>query len=521
MRAACDVSRRRRPAVQRGLIAPATVALAMTGPSSPGIAELRETHISLVVLFGDRVYKLKKPVRLNFVDLTTREARERICHREVELNRRIAPDVYLGVADVTGPDGEICDHLVVMRRMPDDRKLSTLVRERRSVGDHVREIARLVASFHSRAERSPVIAQAARVEAVRTKWEATFDTVQPYVGTELTADIEERVRELVRRYLDGRTTLFEHRIADGKVLDGHGDLLADDIFCLDDGPRILDCVEFDDELRYGDVLADVCFLAMDLERIGAADLGARFMSWYRELSAETYPSTLAEHYIGFRAHIRAMVACLRAAQGDDVAASQASLLLGIARDHLERGQVALVLVGGLPGTGKSTLAAGLADRFGWSVLRSDEVRKDLAGIGHTERADAGFREGLYGPEATAATYGELLDRARRLLELGEPVVLDASWTDARYRAAAAEIARDTCSELVELECMAPTEVAAERLRSRGAADVSDATPAVAEAMTAIADPWPSARRIDTSAPPDVTLAQGQVVARERLGLTDR
>jgi uncharacterized protein len=492
----------------------------MAGAATPGTAELRETHISLVVLFGDRVYKLKKPVRLDFVDLTSREARQRICHREVELNRRIAPDVYLGVADVIGPDGEVCDHLVVMRRMPDDRRLSKLVRERSSVGDRIREIARLVATFHSRAERSPVIAQAARVEAVRAKWEATFETVQPYVGTMLSAEVEERVRDLARRYLDGRAGLFDHRIVEGKVVDGHGDLLADDIFCLDDGPRILDCVEFDDELRYGDVLADVCFLAMDLERIGAPDLGARFMSWYRELSAETYPSTLAEHYIAFRAHIRTMAACLRAAQGDDAAAGQASLLLGIARDHLERGQVALVLVGGLPGTGKSTLAAGLADRFGWSVLRSDEVRKDLAGIGHTERVDAGFREGLYGPEATAATYRELLERARRLLALGEPVVLDASWTDAHYRAAAAEVAGETCSELVELECTAPTDVAAERLRARGAADVSDATPAVAAAMAGVADRWPSVQSIDTTTPPEVTLAQSEIVVRDRLALTD-
>jgi uncharacterized protein len=484
-------------------------------------SELRETHISLVVLFGDRVYKLKKPVRLDFVDLTSREARERICHREVELNRRIAPDVYLGVADVTGPDGEVCDHLVVMRRMPDDRRLSTLVGDRVSVGDHVREIARLVATFHARAESSHVIAQSGRVESVRAKWEATFETVQPHVGTVLDADVEERVRDLARRYLDGRAALFDHRIAQGKIVDGHGDLLADDIFCLDDGPRILDCVEFDDELRYGDVLADVCFLAMDLERIGAADLGARFMSWYRELSAETYPATLAEHYIAFRAHIRTMVACLRAAQGDDAAAAQASLLLGIARDHLERGQVALVLVGGLPGTGKSTLAAGLADRFGWSVIRSDEVRKDLAGIGHAERADAGFREGLYGPEATAGTYRELLERARRLLAFGEPVVLDASWTDARYRAAAAEVAHETCSELVELECTAPTEVAAERLRSRGAADVSDATPAVAAAMAGAADRWPSAQAVDTTTSPDVTLHAAEAHMRERLGLTDR
>jgi uncharacterized protein len=481
-------------------------------------AELRETHISLVVLFGDRVYKLKKPVRLDFVDLTTREARERICHREVELNRRIAPDAYLGVADVTGPDGEICDHLVVMRRMPDVRRLSTLVRGGTVTEDDLRDIARVMASFHARAETSAEIAGAGRVDATRAKWEATFATVQPYVGTLLHAHVEERVRHLARRYLDGRTALFDHRIAEGKVVDGHGDLLADDIFCLDDGPRILDCVEFDDELRYGDVLADVCFLAMDLERLGAPDLGARFISWYRELSAESYPSTLAEHYIAFRAHIRAMVACLRAAQGDDAAAGQASLLLSIARDHLERGQVVLVLVGGLPGTGKSTLAAGLADRFGWSILRSDEVRKNLAGVAHTERATAEFRQGLYRPEATAATYHELLDRARRLLELGEPVVLDASWTDRRNRAAAEAVARRTCSELVELECTAPSDIAGERLRERARAgtDVSDATPDVAATMEATADPWLTAWAIDTATPTDDTLAHGVDVVREQL-----
>jgi aminoglycoside phosphotransferase family enzyme/predicted kinase len=483
-------------------------------------AELRETHISLVVLFGDRVYKLKKPVRLDFVDLTTREARERICHREVELNRRIAPDVYLGVADVNGPDGDVCDHLVVMRRMPDDRRLSTLVRSGVAVDAHVREVARVVASFHSRAETSAEIAVAGQVDATRAKWEATFETVQPFVGTVLAPDVEERVRDLARRYLDGRAALFDHRIAQGKVVDGHGDLLADDIFCLDDGPRILDCVEFDDELRYGDVLADVCFLAMDLERIGAPDLGGRFLAWYRELSAETYPATLAHHYVAFRAHIRSMVACLRAAQGDETAAGEASRLLLIARDHLERGQVALVLVGGLPGTGKSTLAAGLADGFGWSVLRSDEVRKDLAGIAHTERGDAGFREGLYRPEATAATYREMLERARRLLELGEPVVLDASWTDARYREAATAVARETHSELVELECVAPDEVVVDRLASRAQvdADVSDATPEVAAAMRASADPWREAESVDTTASVNTTLTKAEAYVRRRLGI---
>jgi aminoglycoside phosphotransferase family enzyme/predicted kinase len=487
-----------------------------------GAAEMRETHISLVVMVGDRVYKLKKPVRLDFVDLSTREARERICRREVELNRRLAPDVYLGVADVVGPDGKVCDHLVVMRRMPNSRRLSTLVRSGAGVDDDVRKIARLVASFHSRAETAPEIASAGRVEALRGKWEATFATVEPFAGSVLARDVEEHVRRLARRYLDGRAALFERRIADGKVIDGHGDLLADDIFCLEDSPRILDCVEFDDELRYGDVLADVSFLAMDLERIGAADLGARFLAWYRELAAETYPSTLAHHYVAFRAHIRAMVACLRAGQGDDGAAGEARRLLEIARDHLERGQIALVLVGGLPGTGKSTLAAGLADRFGWNVLRSDEIRKDLAGVAHTDRKEAAFREDLYSPEATVTTYREMLERARRLLELGEPVVLDASWTDARQRASAAAVARETSSEHVEIECVAPADVAAERLgsRTRIGADVSDATPEVAAAMRAAADPWPGVASIVTTAPPHVTLDQAETMVRTRLAISD-
>jgi uncharacterized protein len=239
---------------------------------------------------------------------------------------------------------------------------------------------------------------------------------------------------------------------------------------------------------------------MDLERIGAPDLSDRFRAWYQELSAETHPFRLAEHYVAFRAHIRAMVACLRSAQGDQTAAGEASRLLQIARDHLERGQVALVLVGGLPGTGKSTLAAGLADRFNWTILRSDEVRKDLLGIAHTDRVEDAFRQGLYSPAVTAATYLELLERARRLLALGEPVVLDESWTDRHHRGAAAAVAHDTSSELIELECTAPHDVSAERLRerARAAADVSDATPAVAAAMAATADPWPSAQQIDTS-----------------------
>lgn len=468
-------------------------------------AALAETHVSVVFFVGDRAYKLKKPVTTGFLDFSTREARARVCHREVELNRRLAPDVYLGVADVLDPEGRPLDHLVVMRRMPEDRRLSTLARRGEVTDEHLTALARLVAAFHARAESSPEIAAAGSADAVRASWTANHDEMEPFVGRVLDPDRFERVELLAREYLAGRGPLLAHRAAAGMVRDGHGDLLADDVFLLDDGPRVLDCIEFDDRLRWADVVADVAFLVMDLERIGAPELGQRFVARYREMSAERHPATLAEHYVAYRAQVRCKVACLRWDQGVPAAADEARRLLEMCVAHLEAGRVPLVLVGGLPGTGKTTLAAGIADARGWSLLRSDEVRKDLAGVGHLEHRRAGFREGLYAPEATEATYTELLDRARRLLEMGEPVVLDASWTDRRWRDAAAGVAREASSPLVELRCDAPADVAAARIAARGATDASDATTDVAGAMARVADAWPTARTIETSGSPGAAL----------------
>ena len=472
----------------------------MTTDPEVGPAAIAETHISVLVSIGDRVYKLKKPVSLGFLDFSDREMRERACHREVELNRRLAPDVYLGVADVLGVDGTPCDHLVVMRRMPADRRLAALVRAGAPLGDILSAVARRLAVFHGAAPTSDEIAAAGRRDAVAAVWEAGFAAMAASIGPVLEDDAARRVEELVRRYLDGRSRLFDDRIALGAVRDGHGDLQAEDIFCLDDGPRILDCIEFDDHLRYGDVLADVAFLAMDLERLGAPSAAGEFLARYREFAGETYPRSLAHHYIAARAHVRCKVACLRHGQGDDSSAAAARGLLDLTLGHLEAGRVRLVLLGGLPGTGKSTVAAGLADSGGWPVLRSDEVRKDIAGVGHTVASVDAPGEGLYRPDITDATYGELLERARMALERGESVILDASWSSSRHREAARRIADATSSDVVELCCVAPFEVTGRRIRDRlqAAGDPSDATPAVARAMAERFDPWPTASTVDTS-----------------------
>lgn len=471
---------------------------ATVAPAQP--TTLVETLTSVVFLLGDRVYKLKKPVDLGFLDLTSRQARQADCHAEVALNRRLAPDVYLGVADVLGPDGVACDHLVVMRRMPDDRRLSTLVRQGVPVDDDLRALARLLADFHSRCRTSAEIARAGSAATVRGLWHEGLDQLARFAGTALDAATLDEIGRRADDYLAGRRPLFAARQRAGRVRDGHGDLLADDIFCLPDGPRVLDCLEFDERLRAGDVLGDVAFLAMDLERLGTSESAHRLLDWYREFSAETHPPSLEHLYVAYRAFVRAKVACLRAEQGDPETAAEGRRLAAITVDHLRRGRVRLVLIGGLPGTGKSTLAAGLAGTGdGWTVISSDVVRKELAGRGALDPAHAGVGRGLYRPEAVRATYAEMLRRARCALGLGESVVLDATWASAARRAEAAAVAVQTVSELVELRCEAPEAVALRRIAIRARrAGPSDATAAVYHRLATTADPWPSAAVVATT-----------------------
>jgi len=463
-------------------------------------AAVTETHSAVVFFFGDRAYKVKKSVDLGFLDFSSRAAREAACHREVELNRRLSPDVYLGVADMLDPDGEVCEHIVVMRRMPADRRLSRLVTHGADVNDQLGQLARLLAAFHAAATRSPAADRAAGAVATAARWGANTTEMLRFTGQCLREDEVAMVHGLASRYLDGRDALFADRIAHGRACDGHGDLLAEDIFCLDDGPRVLDCIEFDDELRLGDGLADVAFLAMDLDRLGRRDLAGRFLEAYRQHANDAWPPSLAHHHIAYRAQVRAKVAAIRAEQGAAGAAAEASSALALAHAHLLEGRVRLVVVGGLPGTGKSTLAAEIADALDAVVLRSDHVRKELAGLASTELTAAAFEEGIYEPDTTSKTYHELFRRAGIALGMGESVVIDASFTDARRRDAARVAAAETFSDHAEIRCTAPFEVAAARIRARASAgdDASDASAGVAVRMADHDAPWLSARSIDTN-----------------------
>jgi uncharacterized protein len=477
----------------------------VTAPTAPGLAPaLAETHSAVVFFFGDRAYKVKKPVDLGFLDFRERAVREAVCHREVELNRRLAPDVYLGVADVRDPDGELCDHLVVMRRMPAERRLSTLLEAGAPVDDHLWHLAHLIAAFHARAERSTAADAAASPQALAGRWRDNTTALQ-VSGDVVDQGMVGRVQDLADRYLAGRHPLFAARAAEGRACDGHGDLMADDVFCLDDGPRVLDCIEFDDELRYGDTLADVAFLAMDLERLGHPEMASRFLRTYREHADDIWPRSLEHHHIAYRAQVRAKVTAIRAGQGHEPSAAAAQDLLALTLRHLEHARVRLVVVGGLPGTGKSTVAKGVGDALGAPVLRTDEVRRELS----AGPAPAAYGEGIYSAEAKAETYAELLARAEVALGMGETVVLDASWSDDRWRQRAREVAARVHADAVELRCDVAADVAADRIRARAAAgdDPSEATPDIAAAMAAQADGWATATTISTAGTVDAAIDQ--------------
>ena len=461
-----------------------------------------ETHISRLFFVDDHVYKCSRPVDLGFVDLRTLAARRVASAREVTVNRRFAPDVYLGTAVLDGTDGLPCEHFVVMRRLPAHRCLTGLL-GRPDAPDLVRDVARAVAGFHAVAPRSSAIDAAGTPEAVRRLWAANMEGLAPFAGVLLAeADLAE-ADQRAHRYLCGRTALLEQRVADGRIRDGHGDLLADDIYCLPDGPRILDALAFRDDLRHGDVLLDTAFLAMDLERLGHPDLAAWFLDRYREFSAEHHPDSLADLYVAYRALVRAKVRALRWREtGDPAADTDARGLTGLALRHLRDGAVRLVAIGGLPGTGKSTLARRLSDETGWLVLGSDEVRKEQAGLREDEPAGAAPDEGLYRPERRGGVYRTMVERARGLLARGESVILDASWSRASDRLLAAEAAQATWSDLVEVRCTAPEEVAERRLLDRrpDEAHGSDATVEIARHMARTADAWPTATAIDTDRP---------------------
>jgi aminoglycoside phosphotransferase family enzyme/predicted kinase len=444
----------------------------------PDTLETVETHTARVFLTADRAYKVRKPVRFPFVDYTDAGARRRAAEAEVALNRHLAPGVYLGVR----PVGDGTDHAVVMRRFAERDTLAARLAHGRTDDAMLRAVGRRIAAFHRTAPpvggggAAQVLARVDRnaeelLELHRT-WPGGRD-VGPIVGA-LHAAVLSRAGEL------------DARAARGLRRDGHGDLRADHVLIEADALRIIDRLEFDADLRCDDVGCDVAFLLMDLEARGARAAARTVLGAYRAAGGDPGDDGLVACWSAYRATVAAKVAHLRAAQGVPGADAVAHERLALAHRLLWRAHGPRVLaVCGPPATGKSTLAAALAEATGAVVLASDVVRKERLGLAPDERAP----DEAYTMNATAAVYGALGHRARVLAHYDGLVVVDATMHRRGERAAfVAGLGRST--PVTWVACHAPAAVvrrnAERRMGDRGR--VSDATPEIARAIAAAWEP---------------------------------
>ena len=458
-----------------------TFAEALRDPAvygAEGPVEVRETHISWVFLAGDRAYKLKKPVTLAFVDYGTPERRRAMCEEEVRLNRRLAPDVYLGVRSVVprggayalGPPGAhgAVDHVVEMRRFDESQTLAArLAAGSVSEGD-VDSVARAIAAFHRGAERVPFADGADRLHA------ALSDSLEALAGREGI----DALRRFAGAYERGHSRLLAERGA--LAVDGHADLRAEHVV-LGDPVQIVDCVEFDRDLRVRDPASDLAFLAMDIEAQGHPAFARRLVGAYRAAGGNAGPDHLMAFYAAERALVRAKVDAIRADQlgGDARLAARARDRIALARrlSWRARGPLALIVCG-LSGSGKSHLAGALAESLDARVLASDRVRKELAGVPATEHAPPE----RYLREFSIRVYAELAGRARDALrERATPVVIDATSRNPEDRRALLE---GLGADPLFVECVAPDAVLLDRVRARSAAghSMSDADEAVLAAQ---------------------------------------
>jgi uncharacterized protein len=489
--------------------------------AAPPYVDVHETHTGVVLLAGDRAYKAKKPVLTDFLDFRTPEQRDIACRREVELNSRLSPASYLGVAQLSDPTGGPAEPVVVMRRFRDDDRLAAMVTRGES-GESLRRvldsIAAVLARFHESAERGPMIDEQGDVAAIDRRWRDNLGELRRHAGTaipEASKDSIERIQHLAAEFISGRAPLFRSRIDHGRIVDGHGDLLADDIFWVDGEPAVLDCLEFDNRLRYVDRIDDAAFLAMDLEFLGCADLGDYFLESYVAHSADTAPAPLRDFYIAYRAGVRAKVDCVRVAQGNSEAAGDVVRHLDIATRHLENGAVRMALVGGGPGNGKSTVARALAGSVGAQIISTDDVRRELRDS-RTISGDPGVLDaGLYSPDNVATVYGVVLRRASVSLGNGQSVILDGTWRDPQIRTLAHRLAAQTHSALVEVMCSTAVGMAEDRITTRRRGN-SDATREIAAALAARHNNWHTAHRINTSRPIQDSLCEAHNIWRRAI-----
>jgi len=480
--------------------------------------ELIQTHISYVLLTGDYAYKLKKPVNFGFLDFSTLVHRQHFCAEELRLNQRGAPELYLEVLPITQVEnqyqlrgtGQAVEYVLKLRQFSQEALFSTMFE--RGLGEtDLEELGRVVAQYHAKAQTNDYIRTFGEVSQVHAAINENYEQTKKYIGGPQTQAQFEETKNYTDNFFAQRPELFASRIQTNWIRECHGDLHLRNICRWQNKILLFDCIEFNEQFRFVDVMYDVAFTVMDLEARQRPDLGNAFLNTYVEQTGDWEGLQVLPLYLSRQAYVRAKVNSLLLddpnvpTAAKEEAASSAAHYFKLAWQYTKPRLGRLILMSGLSGSGKSTIARQLARKLGAIQIRSDAVRKHLGGIGLTERGSPD----LYTTEMSHKTYGRLLELGIMLATQGFPVILDAKYDRQQLRLDAINQAQIHQLPLQIVYCTAPPEVLRDRLGER-TGDIADATSDLLEAQQAAAEPFteteqPYVKTLDTTQPLEAQL----------------
>lgn len=447
-------------------------------PKPPSVVTHKETHISHLFFVGDLVYKIKKPVRYSFLDFSSLAKRRHFLNEELRLNRRLAPSVYLAVVPIVrdvsrwrlSAEGEAAEYTLVMRRLPEKRMLPFLLETRQVTPDMMRELAELIADFHVAAEPVKGIEPDRHLAILEKLWNENMADLQPFVGGLLDPDAYRVIDAFGADFLREHRGLLGKRAEEGRIRNIHGDLHCEHVCFAPEGIQIFDCIEFSPQLRSGDVASEIGFLLMDLEVRGGDAMAKAFLSRYCELLDDPELPVLLPFYQCYRALVRGKVNALRS-QGKNGAAAR---YFGYAaRLTWLPYQPFLILLCGLTGSGKTTLAQALSQRLNLPVFSSDAIRKALTG--KSGREIVPLNTGIYRQPLTEKTYGKIVREAEKQILGGRGAILDATFAQRANREKVTRMAAKHNVPVFLIHCFATDATIKNRLDQRAAEgrDLSD------------------------------------------------
>lgn len=470
------------------------------------VAEVRiiETHISWIVLTGSCAYKIKKPVNLGFLDFSTLGLRRHYCEEELRLNRRLAPELYLELVEIrgmpqaprVGGDGPVLEYAIRMREFPQESLASRALARGAFDASHVDALATVIAEFHARVPLARAHESYGTPEAVLSAALQNFEQMLPLTKAAPDDRALRALHQWTEREFASRRGAFATRKHQGFVRECHGDLHLGNIVVLDGRAVPFDCIEFNDNLRWIDVMNEAAYLAMDLEDRGRGDLRWRFLNRYLEATGDYAGLAVLPFYLVYRALVRAKVHLMRSRQ-PGVRRSEKARLARAFQDYLRLAgrlaapeRIALILAHGLSGCGKTTLTQPLVEALGAVRLRSDLERKRLHGLAPLSSSGSGLESGIYTAEATAAIYRRLGELAQEALRAGFSVVVDAAFLRRPERDAFRAIAERLDAPFLILDFHAPLAVLRARVAERlaRADDASEADLAVLDQQLAAREP---------------------------------